>query len=115
VLRWRFILRHPKLSKLSQFSIAEALPILGLRSALIRIASPQSGKVAAMAAPRLVTYEHLKSKGIGLSKHQIWRLEEAGKFPRRVSTSPRRHAWVESEIDRYIKQKIAARDAGGEA
>jgi prophage regulatory protein len=65
-----------------------------------------------MGVPRLISYDSLKSsKGISLSKVQLWRLERAGKFPRRVSTSPGRHAWVEAEIDAYIAQKIADRDA----
>jgi prophage regulatory protein len=64
-----------------------------------------------MAATRLISYESLKAKGIFLSKVQLWRLEKNQKFPKRVSTSPGRHAWIESEIDQYIAQKIAERDA----
>jgi prophage regulatory protein len=42
----------------------------------------------------------------------LWRLEKAGKFPKRVPTGPARYAYVESEIDRYIEELITARDAG---
>jgi prophage regulatory protein len=64
---------------------------------------------------RLITHEGLKSKGISLSKVQLWRLENDNKFPKHVRTSPGRHAWVESEIDAFIEEKIAERDAAMEA
>ena len=59
---------------------------------------------------KLITHEGLKNKGIALGKLQLWRLERDNKFPKRVQTSPGRHAWVESEIDAYIEKKIAERD-----
>jgi len=31
-------------------------------------------------------------------------------FPRRVRIGPQRYAWVESEIDQYIAERIRARD-----
>lgn len=60
--------------------------------------------------PTLIVYADLASKGISLSKVQIWRLEKAGKFPRRVRVSANRIAWVESEIDAYLARKIEERD-----
>lgn len=63
------------------------------------------------AAPTLIPYECLSDKGITLSKCQIWRLEKAGTFPKRVRVSAARHAWVESEIDAWIGERIAARAA----
>jgi prophage regulatory protein len=65
-----------------------------------------------MAVQTLIPYEGLRRKGITASKPTIWRLEKAGKFPRRVRVSPGRHAWVESEIDEHVASLIAARDAG---
>ena len=59
----------------------------------------------------LVPYESLRSRGITYSKVQLWRLERAGKFPKRVSVGAGRHAWVEDELDNFIKGKIAERDA----
>jgi prophage regulatory protein len=60
---------------------------------------------------RIILYPDLKSKkGIAHSKTQLWRLERMGKFPKRVSLSPGRHGWVEAEIDRFIAERIAARD-----
>jgi prophage regulatory protein len=60
-------------------------------------------------SPVLISYDGLKAKGITLSKCQIWRLERAGKFPKRVPISPARHAWLESEIDAHVAGLIAAR------
>jgi len=60
----------------------------------------------------LIPYRALKAKGITYSKPHLWRLEKAGKFPKRVPLGPGRYAYVESEIDAYIAALIAARDAG---
>jgi prophage regulatory protein len=57
----------------------------------------------------LLSYESLRAKGITLSKVQLWRNERAGKFPRRVTISHQRVAWVESEIDAWVDSCIAAR------
>jgi prophage regulatory protein len=60
---------------------------------------------------RIILYADLKSqKGIAHSKTQLWRLERAGRFPKRVSLTPGRHGWVEAEIDAFIAERIAARD-----
>ena len=32
----------------------------------------------------------------------IWKLEKAGKFPRRRQLGPRRVAWIESEVDAWM-------------
>jgi prophage regulatory protein len=62
-------------------------------------------------AKRLLRYEGLSTKGIFYSKTQLWRLEKRGQFPRRVPIGPGRHGWVEEEIDQFIADRIAARDA----
>ena len=62
-------------------------------------------------AVRLITYETLKSKCIPYSKPHLWRLEKANKFPKRVPIGAGRYGYIESEIDSYIEQKIAERDA----
>ena len=59
----------------------------------------------------LIPYTHLKAKGVPYSKPHLWRLEKAGKFPKRVPIGPSRYAYVESEINGYIDGLIAARDA----
>lgn len=58
----------------------------------------------------LLPYDKLKERGITWSKCQLYRLERAGKFPKRVAVSDVRIAWVESEIDAWIIERINARD-----
>lgn len=60
---------------------------------------------------RLLAADDLPDKGIRLSNSQRWRLERAGKFPRRVHPSPNRIGYVEREIDEYIAKCIAERDS----
>jgi prophage regulatory protein len=65
-----------------------------------------------MAKRRLLSYAVLKSeKGVSYSKQHLKRLEEAGEFPRRVPIGGNRYCYVESEVDAWLEQKIAARDA----
>jgi len=66
-------------------------------------------------ATRLIPYEALKEKCIPFSKSHIWRLEKAGKFPKRVPISAGRYGYIESEIDAYLDRKIAERDSAGGA
>ena len=60
---------------------------------------------------RFIAYDGLKDKGITYSRSQLLRLEKAGRFPRRVPVSEQRVAWVESEIDAWMKKRIEARNA----
>jgi prophage regulatory protein len=61
---------------------------------------------------RLIPYDALKTKGISYSKPHLWRLERAGRFPRRVPIGANRYAYVESEVDAHINEMVARRDAG---
>jgi prophage regulatory protein len=63
---------------------------------------------------RLIPYSALAEKCIFYSKSHLWRMEQAGKFPKRVPIGPGRHGWVESEIDEYLEMKIASRDVAGD-
>ena len=47
---------------------------------------------------------------IPYSAPHIWRLEQAGKFPRRAHLGANRVAWVEAEIDQWIAERLAARE-----
>ena len=49
-------------------------------------------------------------KGIFYSASQRRRLEKDGKFPRRVRLGIQRYGYLESEIDEWLLQRIAARD-----
>jgi len=54
----------------------------------------------------------LKARGITYSRFHKTRLENAGKFPKRLRFG-QRVFWLESEIDAWIADRIAERD--GEA
>lgn len=42
---------------------------------------------------------------VGLSRTTIWRLEQKGKFPRRKIIGENSVAWLEEEIQTWIKTK----------
>ena len=44
----------------------------------------------------------------GLSRSQIYRLENAGQFPRRVKLGQAASAWIESEVLQWCTDRIAA-------
>jgi len=57
-------------------------------------------------------------KRTGLSGVTIWRLEKAGKFPKRVNLTGSRVGWLDEEIELWIETRprgICGRDIGGEA
>ena len=58
---------------------------------------------------RLILRPEVKSR-VPYSDVHIWRLEQAGVFPRRVKVGANRVAWVEAEIDQWIAERLAARD-----
>jgi prophage regulatory protein len=82
----------------------------GFARSFLSVANP-SKRRRSDVAKRLMRYEDLPTKGIFYSKTQVWRLEKRGQFPRRVPIGPGRHGWVEDEIDQFIADRIAARDA----
>ncbi len=41
-----------------------------------------------------------------------WRLERSGEFPKRIRLGGNRVAWLQSEVESWIKGKIVARDDG---
>ncbi|SCA56739.1 Phage transcriptional regulator AlpA [Candidatus Terasakiella magnetica] len=60
---------------------------------------------------RLVSKKELRSLcGIPYTPQHIARLEAAGNFPRRVNLGPNRVAWVLSEVNEWIQQRLNSRD-----
>jgi prophage regulatory protein len=47
---------------------------------------------------------------VGYSTMHIYRLEKAGKFPRRVRLGPNSVGFVAEEVDAWIEARIAERD-----
>jgi prophage regulatory protein len=46
----------------------------------------------------------------GLSRSQLYHLEAAGQFPKRVPLSERSTAWASDEVEAWVERKIAARE-----
>jgi prophage regulatory protein len=63
----------------------------------------------------LIPYESLAAKGIVASKVTLWRWERANRFPKRVPISHQKIAWIDSEIDQWLADRIAARPHRGAA
>ena len=42
---------------------------------------------------------------------QIWRLEKAGTFPRKVQLGPNRVGWVEAEVEAWLRKRLDDRGA----
>ena len=61
--------------------------------------------------PLILTYAQLAERGITLSKCQLWRLERAGRFPKRIRVTPGRVGWLSGEITEYLANRIAEREA----
>jgi prophage regulatory protein len=58
---------------------------------------------------RLLTRADLRSLGIRASNPTLLAWEDENKFPRRISISAAKVAWVADEIDAWIDAKMAAR------
>lgn len=51
---------------------------------------------------------------VGLSRSQVYRLEAAGNFPRRLKIGSRASAWLEHEIAGWISERADAREPSGD-
>ena len=60
---------------------------------------------------KVLGYSDLKpTKGIGFTRQHIRRMELAGEFPYHVNIGVRSIAWVETEVDAWLRGKAGARD-----
>lgn len=57
---------------------------------------------------RLIRKPELMSM-IGLSDATVWRMEKAGKFPKRLQLGGNSVAWLESEVLDWLSAKAAER------
>jgi len=63
-------------------------------------------------AKQLVSKRELKTIcGIPYTPQHIARLEAAGRFPKRVTLGGNRVAWLMCEVDAWVSERIAERDA----
>jgi len=50
-------------------------------------------------------------KGVNYSRAHLFRLIRAGKFPAPIKLGENRNAFVETEVDAWIEQRVVERDA----
>ncbi len=61
---------------------------------------------------QIVSKKELKTVcGIPYSPQHIQRLENAGRFPKRIKLGANRVAWLVTEVEAWINERIAQRDA----
>ena len=60
---------------------------------------------------KFLHYPDLKSRGIRFSRQHIFNLAKAGRFPAPVNIGDATIGFVESEIDAWAADRVAARDA----
>jgi prophage regulatory protein len=59
---------------------------------------------------KIISQKELATR-VPYSTVQIWRLEKAGNFPRRIKLGPNRVGWVEDEVEAWLRQRMEDRDA----
>ena len=59
---------------------------------------------------KLLSKKQLREKVLYSINH-ITRLEQAGRFPKRIRLGDNRVGWLESEVDDWIMQKLRERDS----
>lgn len=75
-------------------------------------ARPHTGKrtpvQSAPIAGRVFLERDLPAKGILYGKTHLRRLVDRGDFPAPIRLSPRKPAWLETDLDRWIAERAAA-------
>ena len=66
------------------------------------------GRNTVTSADRIISAKERRKK-VPSSDMQIWRLERAGRFPRRIHLGANRVGWSLAEIDEWIEGKKAER------
>ncbi len=65
----------------------------------------------------LISFEELKEMGIPFSTQHLNRLIKAGHFPKAIKLGPSsnsKKAWLKADIDAWLKELIAQRDAANQ-
>lgn len=58
---------------------------------------------------KLITKKQLRAM-VPYTPQHILRLEKKGKFPKRIRVGENRVAWLLSDIEKFIADRVAARD-----
>jgi prophage regulatory protein len=56
-------------------------------------------------ALRMIRFPDVRNR-TGLSRSTIWRLERQGEFPKHRRISPNAVAWIEHEVDAWIRRRM---------
>jgi len=59
---------------------------------------------------RLIRRKEVQSK-TGLGASSIYAMMHRGEFPKAISISERRVAWIESDVDQWIAERVASHKA----
>lgn len=62
-----------------------------------------------MTTQHLLTRFDLRDLGINYCNVHLIRLEQAGRFPKRIRLSPYKVAWFKEEIDQWLASKAEER------
>lgn len=57
----------------------------------------------------MIFYNDLAKYGLQYSRPHLWKLERQGKFPQHVKIGANRVAWLKSEIEQFLADRIAER------
>jgi prophage regulatory protein len=57
---------------------------------------------------RILDKRALRAKGVLYSNVHLLRLERADKFPQRFNLGDNRVAWLEEDVDRWIRERVTA-------
>jgi len=60
-----------------------------------------------VVTPRVLRFEEVRSR-VALSRTTVWRLERAGKFPKRRQLGENSVGWIEAEVDSWVKCRLSA-------
>ena len=64
-----------------------------------------------MSHPKQLIDKKELIKLVKYSAQHIARLEKAGQFPKRLRLGPNRVAWILAEVEAWIEERLAKRDA----
>ncbi|MBK8451768.1 MAG: AlpA family phage regulatory protein [Thiofilum sp.] len=59
---------------------------------------------------KALDFKAVKEK-TSLSRSHVWKLEQAGQFPKRFNIGARGVRWIESEIDEWLSNRAQAGDS----
>ena len=63
------------------------------------------------AQKRMLDYAGLRAKGVPFHPNYLRHLWEHGQFPKPVRLSARKLAWLESDVDAWIEERIRLADS----